>query len=43
MKPFFAAYALDKGIATSHEIYRIGDKIKISGSYINENEKIKKL
>ena len=41
MKPFFAAYALDKGIATSHEIYRIGDKIKISGSYINENEKIK--
>ena len=34
MKPFFAAYALDNGIATSHEIYRIGDKIKISGSYI---------
>ena len=41
MKPFFAAYALDNGIATSHEIYRIGDKIKISGSYINENENIK--
>lgn len=41
MKPFFAAYALDHGVATSHEIYKIGDKIKISGSYINENEKIK--
>lgn len=41
MKPFFAAYAIDKGVATSHEIYKIGDKIKISGSYINENEKIK--
>ena len=41
MKPFFAAYAIDKGVATSHEIYKIGDKIKVSGSYINENEKIK--
>ena len=41
MKPFFAAYALDRGVATSHEIYKIGEKIKISGSFINENEKIK--
>ena len=41
MKPFFAAYALDRGVATSHEIYKIGEKIKISDSFINENEKIK--